>query len=478
MTTIVLEVPDELNGFELALKELVAVAVAQLRRAGGRGPARYAAFETDIAAALGGVERSVHAAALTALDIDTPRLAINGVDHVRVMREATTFFTLAGGASVVRTLYRPAGARNAPVVDVVALRVGAIEKVWLPATARAMAFLLQQGTSREAEASAEQIGRLPYSHTSFQNVGQAVGRRFVGMQETIEEALIAEYEIPAEAQNVSVSLDRVAVPMEEPRKRPVGRPREGAAKRPIQVAYRMAYCGTVTLHDGKGEALHTIRYGTMAGCDARSLCEGMADDVLHLLAQRPSMDLSLLCDGAPEMWNLLDAQFNEASFGRRPTHRLVDFWHLIEKLSFAARVIFDTDETRKQATTRWRSLLLNRSDAAPTIHGELTASGKEHVAIGDKEPVHEVMTYITNHGKAERLNYAASRRLGLPIGSGNVEATCKTLVSVRMKRSGARWKIETGNHIIALRALAQSDRWDHAMDLTLDPAKLSLRRAA
>jgi hypothetical protein len=72
---IVLEVPDELNGFEEALKELLAVAVAQLARARGRGPARYAAFETDIAAALRGVERSVHAAALMALDIDAPRLA-------------------------------------------------------------------------------------------------------------------------------------------------------------------------------------------------------------------------------------------------------------------------------------------------------------------------------------------------------------------------------------------------------------------
>ena len=58
------------------------------------------------------------------------------------------------------------------------------------------------------------------------------------------------------------------------------------------------------------------------------------------------------------------------------------------------------------------------------------------------------------------MGYAEAKAQGLPIGSGVVEATCKTLVTERLKRSGMRWSVRGGQAILTLRAWLQSNRFD------------------
>jgi hypothetical protein len=472
---MMLEIPDALKTMFEPLRQLVETAAAQVERGGRLGrAAQYEAFEARVMERLAAVERGAHEAALSALDVNAARILIGGELHVRVLRDGTTFMTQAGGVTVVRSLYRRAGERRGPTVDPVAIRAGTVDGVWLPGAARDMAYLLQQGTSREAEATARELGCLPYSRSSFERVGHVVGRSYVAQHQHVEELMIQALEVPPSVHGVSVSLDRVSVPMEEPRPRRPGRPREDEPKRPISRVYRMAYCGTVTLHDADGEALFTIRYGTMPDGDAQTLCEGLASDVLEILRKRRGISVTLLCDGAAEMWNLLDEAFDRETFEGVVVHKVIDFWHLIEKLSAAAGVL--APRASADLLARWKLSLLNRSAAHRTIRDELLASGRGNVRVGDTRPVHDAITYLTNNAK--RLDYASARRSGRPIGSGNVEATCKSLVTVRMKRPGSRWKTETGEHIIHLRALALSDRWTHAMDITLRPQRAAIRVAA
>jgi hypothetical protein len=153
---------------------------------------------------------------------------------------------------------------------------------------------------------------------------------------------------------------------------------------------------------------------------------------------------------------------------------LVDFWHLMEKLGAASLLL--AGDKAQALRERWKLSLLNKPGAIWRIASELHESGKRDVVVGDRRPVHEALTYIENHG--ERMHYADARKAGLPIGSGNVEATCKTLIAVRMKRCGSRWKTETGNHVIQLRALALSDRWDAAMEKLLATQRTAVRRLA
>jgi hypothetical protein len=468
---IVIEVPDDCKPLAQAVQELVACLERGMRRAVGGRALDYASIERDVSERAAAIERAAHQRILTALDVDVPTVVIDGCVHTRVHRVDGRYYTLAGDVVVTRSLYR--AERNGKVVDPINLRTGAVDGGWLPETAAAMAHLLQQGPSREAEATAQRLGRLPYSRCSFERVGHAVGALYGTRQREIDDALIVALQIPQAARTVSFGLDRVSLPLEAPRPRPVGRPRKDAPKRPVQRVYRMAYCATVTFHDAHGAALHTIRHGAVPSVDPADLGDRLLADAVAILAQRPDLRVVLLSDGAPELRNLLHEALDETTLGTK-VYELLDFWHLVEKLAPAAHVVSGDDAPAVLA--RWKTDLLNRNAAPDAILAALHASGHRDVAIGDDRPVHDAITYLENH--RDRLGYPGARRRGLPIGSGATEATCKTLITVRMKRSGARWKEATARDVIHLRALALSDRWDTALPLTLAPLRKAVRVAA
>ena len=480
MARKVIDVPEELEGVWEAMVENLTTLKRTLDRTGGGKAVDYAEVETLVGEEMSKTERAAHSAILQSLDIDVPTVVIGGERYNRVGRCEGSYHTMAGSVSIERSLYRRAGTRGgqpeAKVVNAVSLRAGVVGDGWLPRTARVMAHEVQQTTSREAEATAREYGRAPYSRSSFERVAHLVGALAVAAHEDIEDALIDAYEVPEQARAVSVSLDRVSVPMEEPRARPVGRPRKGAPKKPVARNFRMAYCGTVSLHDDKGEALHTIRYGCMPEGDVVGMRDRLVADVATLVSKQPNLKIQLLCDGAPEMWNLLEEGFTKARFGEH-IHRLVDLPHLMEKLGPAAQALSGRDAA-PQKLRQWKLSLFNCSNTAHDILDELIASGLDE-GVGEDHPVHAAITYLKSHSDTQdRMNYARARRLGLPLASGNVEATCKSLFEMRLKRCGARWKNDTGQHIVQLRALALSDRWGPSIHLILRPLRVPVRLAS
>ena len=469
---IMIAIPDDCKPLAEAVDRLIACMARVTHRAAGGRALEYAQVERAVGERAAEVERAAHQHLLTALDVDAPAVVIDGRVHTRVHRDDGRYYTLAGDVVVTRSLYR--AERNGPVVDAVSLRTGALDGGWLPETAAAMAQLLQQGPSREAEQTAHRLGRVPYSRCSFERVGHAVGELYGASKTAIDDALIVALAVPAAARAVSVGLDRVSLPMEEPRARPVGRPRKDAPKRPVQRVYRMAYCATITFHDETGAALHTIRQGAVPSVEPVELCDRLLADALAILQQRSDLRVVLLSDGAPEMGTLLRAALNETTLGTT-VYDVLDFWHLLEKLAPAAQVVYGERDGPAMLQV-WRLDLLNRNAAPADILAALRESDREHIRVGEDRPVHAAITYLTNH--RDRLGYPGARRRGLPIGSGATEATCKTLFTVRMKRSGARWKERTARDVIYLRALALSDRWEPALHLTLAPLRKPVRIAA
>lgn len=189
----------------------------------------------------------------------------------------------------------------------------------------------------------------------------------------------------------------------------------------------MPYCACLTLHDAAGTSLATRRYGEMPTPGASALLEDqMRTDLLHILRRRPELRICTLADGAAEMQQHLD----RVVAGLEVDAQLVDYWHAVEYLGAAAAVIGND-------LGRWKERLLERQRAARRIANELHTW-----LIGVDAPppaVIDALRYFDN--LADRMNYASARTDGLPIGSGCVEATCKTNVATRFKRAGARWTL-------------------------------------
>lgn len=102
----------------------------------------------------------------------------------------------------------------------------------------------------------------------------------------------------------------------------------------------------------------------------------------------------------------------------------------------------------------------------------------EDEPLGEDNALNEAVGFLTRQLRANHLDYAAARRAGQPVGSGPVEASCKSVFNVRFKRSGARWKEASAAHLVNLRATALSHRWDRAMAMLHDAARLEVQVAA
>jgi hypothetical protein len=83
------------------------------------------------------------------------------------------------------------------------------------------------------------------------------------------------------------------------------------------------------------------------------------------------------------------------------------------------------------------------------------------------EPVRQAIGYLFQNRR--RMDYAAFRQAGYPIGSGAIESGCKTVVQARMKQAGMRWSRQDAQAMLALRCLLLSDHWDELGTLTAPP---------
>ena len=171
-----------------------------------------------------------------------------------------------------------------------------------------------------------------------------------------------------------------------------------------------------------------------------------------------SRDLQLvkIADGANDNWTFLSRVLPEGV-------ELIDFFHAAQHLSDAFDAAYGANAPKAVAQfEKYRHLLRYDDDGVAQVIRALRHLRSKHPEC---ERIAQVLGYFRNN--RHRMGYAEAKDQGLPIGSGVVEATCKTLVTERLKRSGMRWSERGGQAILTLRALLQSHRFESGWSLLL-----------
>ena len=155
----------------------------------------------------------------------------------------------------------------------------------------------------------------------------------------------------------------------------------------------------------------------------------------------------VLGDGAPWIWNIAAEQFLGAL-------EIVDLYHARQHLAQLGKILYGltSSESKQWANTRYQEL--DKGDVEAVISSMLRLRPRDEAV---RKEVHKTIHYFQTN--AERMRYAEFRRQGLFIGSGVMEAGCKTIVGFRLKQSGMRWTVRGANAIIALRCLELSGGW-------------------
>lgn len=333
------------------------------------------------------------------------------------------------------------------LLDSQAMRAGLLLQKYTYLAGKVMLKAAADDTYRGAASMLDMAKVVGVKHTQMHRDVVSIQEHTSSDYVEILEQGVESLEIPEEAKSVSVMLDRVCVAMEEPLARGVGRPKKHAAKKPVARSWRMAYASVVSWHDEKGDALGSVRLAALPG-QGDTLVATTQRVLAKLMQYTPrTLKLVTLGDGAEEMQNKL----RQITKGLDVDMRLTDYWHTVEYFAPALK------ECVPKEWMSWMKLLkkglLEGKRGAETVLRHLRNMREENEGKSLAE-TNEAITYMENH--LELMNYAGARAQGLPVGSGVVEASCKTIVEVRMKRCGMRWKEPGAQGVMRLRAMSTS----------------------
>ena len=144
-----------------------------------------------------------------------------------------------------------------------------------------------------------------------------------------------------------------------------------------------------------------------------------------------------LGDGAAWIWDAFTMTFPKA-------RQILDYYHCAEHLNEFATIKFGDSSAGKTWLKKTKKRLFSNN-----IKHVIAGLKRMKVTGKIEEARDNLCGYLSNN--KDRLLYGKARRGEYPIGSGAIESANKFIGHVRLKRSGAWWKINNANNVLKLR---------------------------
>jgi hypothetical protein len=154
-------------------------------------------------------------------------------------------------------------------------------------------------------------------------------------------------------------------------------------------------------------------------------------------------------DGAEWIWNLAAEHFPDAI-------QIVDLYHARQHLWDLARRLHPNDAAKQKAWMKVHQKRLLDEGKIEGLVSALRSIESDSPEIAEK--IRSEAGYFERN--AERMRYPEFRRQHLFVGSGVIEAGCKTVIASRLKRSGMFWTVRGANAILALRCCHLNARFE------------------
>ena len=325
-----------------------------------------------------------------------------------------------------------------------------VETTRSPGLRRMMARVGSQSTFKEGRDDLKIYAGLQVSAKDVERVAEGIGQEMEVWSSHEREEILGQNEPIRPEKTIPilyVCYDGTGVPMtqEELRGRK-GKQADGSAKT------REAKLGCVftqTTTDAKGFPVRDPESTSFVGAIESAEKFGWriyGEAVRRGLAK--VQRIVVLGDGADWVKNLAEMHFPEAT-------RIIDLYHARQHVSGLCKILFATNEKKLcQQRIRWWTDL-----DAGKVEKILRQAQEELPKDSEaRKKAQGEINYLKKN--KERMRYATFRAQGLFVGSGVVEAGCKTIIGHRLKQSGMEWSTRGANAIISLRCMIKSNRFE------------------